>query len=93
VEIRYRAATTTRSSPPPPILCARDDSFLSMPCLEQPSFSPLACTLLNGLGLLEARMLNAFFWYTGLVFWISVAAGGACLLVADMSDRSVRRRR
>jgi hypothetical protein len=38
-------------------------------------------------------MLNAFFWYTGLVFWISVAAGGACLLVADMSDRSVRRRR
>ena len=58
----------------------------------QPSFSPLACALLNGLGLLEARMIDAFFWYTGLVFWIAIAAGAACLLMADASDRSVRSR-
>jgi hypothetical protein len=63
-----------------------------MPCLEQPSFPPLACALLNGLGLLEARMIDAFFWYTGLVFWIAIAAGAACLLMADASDRSVRSR-
>jgi hypothetical protein len=48
--------------------------------------------LLNGLGLLEARMIDAFFWYTGLVFWISFAAGAACLLIVDVSDRSVRHR-
>ena len=45
-----------------------------------------------GLGLLEARMIDAFFWYTGLVFWISIAAGTTCLLIADARDRSVRRR-
>ena len=37
-------------------------------------------------------MLDAFFWYTGLVFWISIAAGAVCLLIADASDRSVRGR-
>jgi hypothetical protein len=37
-------------------------------------------------------MIDAFFWYTGLVFWISFAAGAACLLMADASDRGVRRR-
>jgi len=41
---------------------------------------------------LEARMIEAFFWYTGLLFWIAIAAGTTCLLIADASDRSVRRR-
>jgi hypothetical protein len=36
-------------------------------------------------------MIDSIFWYTGLVFWISVAAGVACFLIADASDRSVRR--
>jgi hypothetical protein len=38
-------------------------------------------------------MLNAFFWYTGFVFWILVATGATCFVVAEASDRSVRRRR
>jgi hypothetical protein len=37
-------------------------------------------------------MIDAFFWYTGLVFSISIAAGAACLLIADASDRGVGRR-
>jgi hypothetical protein len=48
--------------------------------------------LRKGLELLEAPMIDAFLWYTGLVFWISVVAGAACLLAANASDRSVRRR-
>ena len=31
----------------------------------------------------EARMTNAFFWYTGLVFWILVTAATVSLLAAD----------
>jgi len=38
-------------------------------------------------------MVDAFFWYTGLVFWISVFAAIACFAAADASDRNVRRRR
>ena len=38
-------------------------------------------------------MLDAFFWYTGFVFWILVAAGAACFVAADANDRNVRRRR
>ena len=30
-------------------------------------------------------MLDAFFWYTGFVFWILVAAGAACFAAADAS--------
>jgi hypothetical protein len=37
-------------------------------------------------------MVDAFFWYTGFVFWISIVMGAACLLVADANDRKVRRR-
>ena len=37
-------------------------------------------------------MIDAFFWYTGLVFWISVFAAIACFAAADASDRTVRHR-
>jgi hypothetical protein len=37
-------------------------------------------------------MIAALFWYTALVFWISVAAGAACLLIAHASDRSITQR-
>jgi len=40
----------------------------------------------------EAQMVDAFFWYTGLVFWISVFAAVACFAAADASDRKVRHR-
>ena len=36
-------------------------------------------------------MIDAFFWYTGLVFWILVAAAAACIVAADANDRGVRR--
>jgi hypothetical protein len=38
-------------------------------------------------------MIDAFFWYTGLVFWILVAAGGVSFLVVDASDRRVKHRK
>jgi len=38
-------------------------------------------------------MLDAIFWYTGLAFWIVVAAGTACFVVADAIDRNATRRR
>ena len=41
---------------------------------------------------MEAQMLDAFFWYTGFAFWILVAAGAACFMASEASDRSVRRR-
>lgn len=31
----------------------------------------------------EARMTDAFFWYTGLVFWILVAVATVSLLAAE----------
>jgi hypothetical protein len=37
-------------------------------------------------------MIDAFFWYTGAVFWILIAAGTAFLLAVDANDRSVRHR-
>ena len=37
-------------------------------------------------------MIDAFFWYTGLAFWLLVAVGAVTLLAADASDRSVRHR-
>lgn len=30
-------------------------------------------------------MIDAFFWYTGLVFWILVAAGLVSLLAAELA--------
>jgi len=41
----------------------------------------------------EARMLDAFIWYTGIVFWISVLIGLAGFAAAEAHDRNVRRRR
>ena len=41
----------------------------------------------------EVRMIDAFFWYTGLVFWILVAAGGISWLAVDASDRRITYRR
>lgn len=38
-------------------------------------------------------MLNVIFWYTGLVFWVSVVVGVACFAAVDAKDRAVRRRR
>ena len=38
-------------------------------------------------------MVDAFFWYTGLVFWILIAVGAAGFMAAEASDRSIRRRR
>ena len=38
-------------------------------------------------------MLDALFWYTGLVFWISVLVGIACFAAVDAQDRAVRHRR
>jgi len=57
------------------------------------SFLPMVCSLLQRPESMEARMLDAFFWYTGFVFWILVAAGAACFVAADANDRNVRRRR
>jgi hypothetical protein len=37
-------------------------------------------------------MVDAFFWYTGLAFWILVAVGAITLLAADASDRNFRHR-
>jgi hypothetical protein len=42
---------------------------------------------------MAAQMVDAFFWYTGLVFWISVLAGVACIAAAAANDHTVRRRR
>jgi len=38
-------------------------------------------------------MIDAFFWYTGLAFWISVAAAIVSFLAVDASDRRVRHRK
>jgi hypothetical protein len=38
-------------------------------------------------------MLDAFIWYTGIVFWISVFIGLAGFAAAEAHDRNVRRRR
>jgi hypothetical protein len=36
-------------------------------------------------------MIDAFFWYTGVVFWILAAAAAALFIAAEASDRSIRR--
>jgi hypothetical protein len=37
-------------------------------------------------------MLHAFFWYTGLAFWIVVSLGGLAFLAVDANDRHIRHR-
>jgi hypothetical protein len=39
-----------------------------------------------------AIMMDAFFWYTGVVAWILIVLAGGLLLAADAHDRSVQRR-
>ncbi len=37
-------------------------------------------------------MLHAFFWYSGLAFWILVSLGSLTFLAIDANDRRVRHR-
>jgi len=38
-------------------------------------------------------MIDAFFWYTGLLFWILLTAVVVSSLAVDASDRHVRHRK
>ena len=38
-------------------------------------------------------MLHAFFWYSGLAFWILVSLGSLAFLAIDANDRHTRHRR
>jgi len=37
-------------------------------------------------------MMDALFWYTGLVAWVLIVSACMSMLAADLHDRSVRRR-
>jgi hypothetical protein len=34
----------------------------------------------------EARMVDAFFWYSGFVFWLVATTVAACFIAADIND-------
>lgn len=36
-------------------------------------------------------MIDALFWYTGLVVWTSIVFGAAAMLVVEAYDRSILR--
>lgn len=41
----------------------------------------------------EVSMLDALFWYTGLVVWILIVFAGASTILVDMHDRSILARK